>query len=473
MTVTTHPPQDPPAAAGLPEAEVERWQRARPAVPQPQAAAAEELPDLAQQAARYFELGQALLDRLPARPRRDEPEEEAAAGLRREMRDLRAAFLRAFGEVIYARLTEDYTRYLRVEELVYRAAEAYPGLVPTRGQVAAETERKLRDKEGLEIDHGLFVSQILHHPRPGQHLLHAMRRPREESLERLQAFRREGRLDLGTAVVERRGKAGYLWFSNLRYLNAEDDGTAEVDETAVDLILLDPEIEVGVMRGARVDHPRYKGRHVFSAGLNLTHLYHGQLSFLFYLTRDLGFVNKVYRGLSGPEFQPDQLEEGEEKPWIAAVEAFAIGGGCQLLLVVDHVIAETGSYFNLPARKEGIIPGVSNMRLPRLVGDRLARQGIMFGRSFPADSPAGQLIADRVVERGEVGRAVEEAVQTLTGSGMVSAAGNRKAIRVGQEPADLYRRYMAVYAREQAYCQFSPALVRNLEEYWRAHERQL
>ena len=39
------------------------------------------------------------------------------------------------------------------------------------------------------------------------------------------------------------------------------------------------------------------------------------------------------------------------------VEAFAIGGGCQLLLVMDHTLAEDGSFFNLPARKEGIVPG--------------------------------------------------------------------------------------------------------------------
>jgi enoyl-CoA hydratase/carnithine racemase len=38
--------------------------------------------------------------------------------------------------------------------------------------------------------------------------------------------------------------------------------------------------------------------------------------------------------------------------------------------------AETGSYFTLPARKEGFLPGTSNMRLPRYVGERLAREAI-------------------------------------------------------------------------------------------------
>ena len=51
-------------------------------------------------------------------------------------------------------------------------------------------------------------------------------------------------------------------------------------------------------------------------------------------------------------------------------------------------------------------------------------------------------------------------------SGLVNAAANRRALRAGEEPLDLFRSYMATYAREQAYCHFSPALVRNLQEHW-------
>ena len=54
----------------------------------------------------------------------------------------------------------------------------------------------------------------------------------------------------------------------------------------------------------------------------------------------------------------------------------------------------------------------------------------------------------------------------------VSAAGNRRAFRVGQEPMDLFRRYMSVYAREQAYCHFSPQLIKNLERNWNAAQRR-
>jgi thioesterase DpgC len=55
---------------------------------------------------------------------------------------------------------------------------------------------------------------------------------------------------------------------------------------------------------------------------------------------------------------------------------------------------------------------------------------------------------------------------------VVSAAGNRRAFRAGEEPLDLFRRYMAVYAREQASCHFSPALIANLERNWDAASRR-
>ena len=63
-----------------------------------------------------------------------------------------------------------------------------------------------------------------------------------------------------------------------------------------------------------------------------------------------------------------------EKPWVAGVDSFAIGGGCQYVLAMDYVVAASDAY--MPARKEGIIPGAAN-RLPRFVGARMAR-----GRQF-------------------------------------------------------------------------------------------
>jgi thioesterase DpgC len=140
---------------------------------------------------------------------------------------------------------------------------------------------------------------------------------------------------------------------------------------------------------------------------------------------------------------------------------------------MDHVIAERGCRLYLPARKEGIIPGASNLRLPRFVGERAARQAIISGREFEAGAPDAEALVDEVVEAGEMVAAIAARVEALTSSGLVNAAANRRAMRVGQEPLDVFRAYMATYARDQALCHFSPALIANLERHWNAHERRL
>jgi thioesterase DpgC len=392
---------------------------------------------------------------------------DAAAGEARER------FLGDHAEDVYAELTDDCTQALRADELVYRAADRYPGLTPTRARVAAERERLQGDKDGVEIAQGLLLAHVFASPRAGSHLVWAMLRPTEEALGRIDEFRATGELDLGGTLVRREGKAGVVELRNPRHLNAEDGTTLQSTEVAVDLVLLDPEIEVGVFRGGVVEHPRYAGRRIFGAGINLTHLYRGLIPYLFYLVRDLGYVNKLYRGLSAAEHRPGAPEETTEKPWIATAETYAIGGACQLLHVMDHVIAERGCRLYLPARKEGIIPGASPLRLPRSVGDRLARQAILSGREFEAGTPEGDLLCDEVVEPGEMDAALARRIELLTDSGVVNAAANRRAMRIGAEPLDLFRTYMATYAREQAYCHFSPALIRNLERHWNAHERRL
>ena len=418
--------------------------------------------------------GEELLAQLPARRERNEAEAAAAAALQSELDAARAEFLRAHTEAVYATLTDDLRRAVRDEELVYAAADRFPGLVPTRAQMAVERTRALPDKGGVEIAQGLFLSFVLASPRCGSHLVWSMLRPTQAALERIDEFRATGLADLGGTVIERRGHAAYLEIRNDRHLNAEDCDTLPTTEVAVDLALLDPEVEVCVIRGAVVTHPRYAGRRIFGAGLNLTHLYHGRIDYLFFVTRDLGYVNKIFRGLSADEHRPGEPEETTEKLWVAEVETFAIGGACQILNAVDHVIATRGTRLYLPARKEGILPGASNLRLARSVGDRLARQAILSGLEFEAGTPHGDLLCDETVESSDaMDAAIAERVDTLTSSGLVNAAGNRRALRVGAEPLDVFRRYMATFCREQAYCHLSPALVRNLEEHWNAHERRL
>jgi len=422
---------------------------------------------------KFWCAGAALLAALPEKPIRNPEQARAADTILRVGRESRETFLGRHAEAVYSGLTKNHTVFLRAEQLVYEAANVVPGLTPTRAQVAEQNEKPQRDKDGIEIDQGIFFARVLAHPGAGAHLCHAMLLPKPESLARFDEFAAKGALDLGTAAVERRGKASIVYLQNPRYLNAEDAGTISETETAVDLAILDSS-ELAVLRGGMVDHAKYRGRRVFSTGINLTHLYHGKIAYLWYITREMGFVNKMMRGLARLDASPDEIHGGTiEKPWVAAVEAFAIGGGCQYLLTMDHVLAASDAYMTLPARKEGIIPGAANMRMPRFTGDRIARQAIMSGLRIDCDTPAGRLICDEIVPPAEMDAALDRVIASFTDSGVVSAAGNRRAFRVAEEPLDLFRRYMAVYAREQAYCHFSPALIGNLERHWNAQQRKI
>ncbi len=413
-----------------------------------------------------------LIARLPNKTRRNEAERAAAELIDQHARQARVRFLATHVKALYDRLTDRRSHFLRIDELVAAAARALPGLTPTAEEVAVDSRLPLRDKSGVEIDQGLFLSAVLASDRPGRHLCHAMLLPLRAAVELAPRLACEGLVDLGGASVERQGRASVVTMRNPQHLNAEDDTTLSAMATCVDLALLDQSTSVAVLRGAPVLHPRYPNRRLFGAGINLSHLHQGRIPYLWYIERDLGYVHKIYRGLANAETLPDDVSgETMEKPWIVALEGFAIGGHCQLLLVSDYIIAERTAFLTLPARKEGIIPGFANLRLPRFVGDRIARQAIQYERRIDCAQPDGRLICDEIVDVGTMDAAIGRVVDGLSSSGVVSAAANRRALRIGQEPFDLFRAYAAVYAREQAFCHFSPALIANLERYWIGRER--
>lgn len=426
-------------------------------------------------AGQYLQAVGRELHELGLPPDREGSARARATKLKSKARELRESFFRRHAAGIYDDITRGCTVPLRLADAVYKAADTYPGLLPTRAEIAAERALKRQiAKEGKEIDQGLFVAYVLADERCGRHLVHAMLKPKREAEQQLSEFRRTGRVDLGSAIVERKDNIGEVTLTNPKFLNAEDDVATAALETSVDLVLLDDAIEVGVLRGAVLEHPKYKQKRVFNAGINLTHLYYGQISFIeFFIERELGLVNKIYRGHWMSESYQEQFEDYIEKPWLAVVESFAIGGGCQLLCVMDRVIAEPGSYFNLPASKEGFIPGAANLRLPRLVGSHLAKQGIFFERPFVAGTPEGMMICDEVVPAAEMDASIKRNTEQMVRAGLTSAASNRKALRVGQEPLDVFRRYMATYSRQQSLCLYDQKLIDNLEHMWEPERRQM
>lgn len=407
--------------------------------------------------------GEAELAGLPDRPDRGPDRQLVAERVHRSCRTARWRFLRAHAAAVYERLTDGLRERPRITALAARAAEEYPGLCPTDEQMAAERRcARQADKEGREIDQALLIAALLD-AETGAHLTESMRRPTDRALSLLPDFRASGRLELGAADIERDGAAATVTLRNPDCLNAEDDRLAADLETAVDLALLDDAVEVGVLRGAETNHRKYAGRRVFCAGINLTELYRGGISMLgFLLGRELGLIAKLVRGLSGDDPDPFAARSGE-KPWVGAVDAFAIGGGMQLLFACDRVIAETDAFFRLPAAREGIVPGAANLRIGRGFDARESRRLLLFGESVPAGDPMARGICDATVEPDRMDGAIAAAADVLASP---AVRANRRMLRLAEEPEDRFRAYMADFAATQARRVYDRDVLDNLERAW-------
>ena len=95
------------------------------------------------------------------------------------------------------------------------------------------------------------------------------------------------------------------------------------------------------------------------------------------------------------------------KPVIAAVNGFALGGGCELVLACDLCIASENALFGLPEINLGLFPGGGGtQRLPRRIGDAKAKELIFTGKHIKATEALEMGMINRVVEKD---RALDEA----------------------------------------------------------------
>jgi acetyl-CoA C-acetyltransferase len=90
------------------------------------------------------------------------------------------------------------------------------------------------------------------------------------------------------------------------------------------------------------------------------------------------------------------------KPVIAAVNGFAMGGGCEIALACHLVVADATARFALSEVKVGLIAGAGGVvRLPRTVPAKLANEMILTGRRLTADEALGYGLVNRVTEAGQ------------------------------------------------------------------------
>ena len=104
-----------------------------------------------------------------------------------------------------------------------------------------------------------------------------------------------------------------------------------------------------------------------------------------------------------------QIVKTTRKPWIAAVNGFALGGGCELAMMADFIIASENAKFGQPEIKLGVAPGMGgSQRLTRAVGKSKSMDMCLTGRMMDAEEAERSGLVARVVPHDEL---LEEAVK--------------------------------------------------------------
>jgi enoyl-CoA hydratase len=125
--------------------------------------------------------------------------------------------------------------------------------------------------------------------------------------------------------------------------------------------------------------------------------------------------------------------EKSEKPWIAAVNGFAFGGGTELALACDFIYASEAAKFGQPEVKLGVIPGFGGtQRLPRRVGIAKAKEICMTGDTIGAAEALRIGLADAVFPATELMGRVKELAGRIAANGPLAVAEVKRLIHQGQ-----------------------------------------
>jgi len=124
--------------------------------------------------------------------------------------------------------------------------------------------------------------------------------------------------------------------------------------------------------------------------------------------------------------------ESIEKPVIAAVNGFALGGGCELAMACDIRIASEKAKFGQPEVNLGIIPGFGGtQRLPRLVGKGMGKYLIMTGEMINADEAYRIGLVEKTVPPEELMETAEKVAKTIMEKAPIAIAAAKTVINAG------------------------------------------
>ena len=120
------------------------------------------------------------------------------------------------------------------------------------------------------------------------------------------------------------------------------------------------------------------------------------------------------------------------RPTVAVVNGPALGGGCELVAMCDFVIAGDQARFGQPEIKLGVFPPVAAILLPRIVGDRRARELILTGEIIEAPEALALGLVNRLVPAAELEQETLRLLTQLRGLSAAALEHTKRAIDLGQ-----------------------------------------
>lgn len=195
-------------------------------------------------------------------------------------------------------------------------------------------------------------------------------------------------LELETMRCEVDGPLARLRLNRPEALNAANWTWVQDLVTATDYLVQNNEIHVVIVSG--------EGR-AFCSGLDVKELAQGNLSAEWFATWELGVTALA----------------NLQAITIAAIQGYCLGGGLQLAIACDLLVAATDAVFSIPAVKEGVVADLGPMRLTRLVGAARAKYLCLLGRRFSAQEGLALGLLHEVVAPPDLEEHVLEMAQEL------------------------------------------------------------
>jgi len=226
---------------------------------------------------------------------------------------------------------------------------------------------------------------------------------------------RDEKMSYQDIIVERLEDIGRITVNRPDQLNAVSRRTLEEMERALKEFRKDPAVRAVILTGA--------GERAFCAGADLK----GGI-----FTPQTDSIRGAKLARMGQEFT--EMLERYEKPVIVAVNGLALGGGCEIALACDLIVASENAQFGQTEVNVGLIPGWGGtQRLPRLIGRNKAKELIFTGDRITANEAERVGIVNKVVPPAKLQEAALELARKLASRSPIMLRLAKQAINRGIE----------------------------------------